>query len=332
MPEVLHLVACSDVHIGSYGSAMSKDGMNEGFLSNRRVRQFMLDWMKVNKPDVGFFVGDLYKSAIGRPTQTEQYEAAQWFRDWSLLCPVYAKRGNHDEGEAHGVSALEVFDLMNLRMTVLPEKSAEWSLVTVDGVRIAMYHGMLSGAMLESGMTSDSLREGLLGIRDAPSAHVYLLGDVHHRQFLAPNAAYCGALDRLNFGEEDETPSFWSIKVSEDGKIVWEAITTPARVFRTLTDESDVLFAADTALVKGAVVRFIGELETMTHSEMIARLKEAGALEVASISDTSELDASPSMFASFDPPAAFSVWLDAQEGISASDKAFAAKLLPEVLS
>lgn len=331
MPRPLHIVAASDVHIGSYGAATDAAGVNQGFLSNRRVRQFMLDWMKVNRPDVGFFVGDLYKSAIGRPTQTEQYEAAQWFRDWSMLCPVYVKRGNHDEGEAHGVSALEVFDLMNMRLVVLPEKSNAWSLVTVDGVKIGLYHGMLSGAMLESGLTSDSLREDLGGIKDAPSANLYLLGDVHHRQFLAPNAAYCGALDRLNFGEEDEVPSFWSIRVAEDGAITWQAIFTPARVFKTLTDESDVLFAEETSLVKGAVVRFIGELETMTHAEVIAKLRAAGALEVMSINDTSTLEESPSLFSSFAPEAAFSIWLDAQE-MRAAERLYVKTLLPEVLA
>jgi DNA repair exonuclease SbcCD nuclease subunit len=333
----LRVIAFSDVHIGSYGSAVDEDGLNLGLKSNDRVRQFIVDHAKRVQPDLIIFVGDLYKSAIGRPTQTEQWRAAQFFTQLCEIAPVVAKVGNHDEGEGtrgDGIHALQIFDAMNLRMTVLPNPE-KWSVINVEGVRIALFHGMLSGVRLESGMLSDSVKpEGLASIWEAPKADLYLLGDIHHRQFLAENAAYCGACDRLNFGEEDEVPTFWDLTIDtqrdSDGKVKvkWDAIQTPARKFVTLTDESEI----ETVDVTGAVVRFEGELRNFTHGELVSKLKARGAVEVPNVADTSEFDETPSLYTSFDPIASYAIWLDAQSGITKDDKSFSQQLLVEMLS
>jgi DNA repair exonuclease SbcCD nuclease subunit len=216
-------------------------------------------------------------------------------------------------------------------MQVIPEPD-KWSVVTVDGVKIGLFHGMLSNVRLESGMVSDSVRPGLPSIHEAPPADFYLLGDIHHRQFLTKNAAYCGALDRLNFGEEDEVPTFWDITVTKDdgGKVVdiqWNAIPTPARKFVTITDEGDV----DIVEVKDAVVRFVGELQKYTQGELIQLLKARGALEVTSVADTSEFEEAPTLFTSFIPTEAFTVWLEAQQDVSKDLKSRAQQLLLEIL-
>jgi DNA repair exonuclease SbcCD nuclease subunit len=219
---------------------------------------------------------------------------------------------------------------MNIRMQVIPEPD-KWSVVTVDGVKIGLFHGMLSNVRLESGMVSDSVRPGLPSIYEAPPADLYLLGDIHHRQFLTKNAAYCGALDRLNFGEEDEVPTFWDITVTKDdgGKVVdiqWNAIPTPARKFVTITDEADV----DVVEVKDAVVRFVGELQKYTQGELIQLLKSRGALEVTSVADTSEFEEAPTLFTSFVPKEAYTIWLDAQPDVSKEMKQFSQTLLEEL--
>ncbi len=331
----LRIIATSDVHIGAYGSAVDSQGRNHGFMSNRRCRDFLVDYARQIEPDVIIFVGDLYKTAVGKPTQTEQWEAAAWFHDLTGIAPVIAKVGNHDvgeyTGEGFGVHALEVFSAMNIRMQVIPEPD-KWSVVTVDGVKIGLFHGMLSNVRLESGMVSDSVRPGLPSIHEAPPADFYLLGDIHHRQFLTKNAAYCGALDRLNFGEEDEVPTFWDITVTKDdgGKVVdiqWNAIPTPARKFVTITDEGDV----DIVEVKDAVVRFVGELQKYTQGELIQLLKARGALEVTSVADTSEFEEAPTLFTSFIPTEAFTVWLEAQQDVSKDLKSRAQQLLLEIL-
>lgn len=332
--STLRLVAFSDVHIGSYGSAVDKDGRNYGFVSNERVRDFIVDYCRQVQPDAILFVGDLYKTAVGKPTQTEQWAAAEFFHELSAISPVIAKVGNHDEGEyageGFGVHALEIFKAMNIRMTVLPNPT-EWSVVTLSGVRVGMYHGMLSNVRLESGMVSDTVRSGLPSIHDAPPADLWLLGDIHKRQFLKTNAAYCGAPDRLNFGEEDELPTIWDILVTKDASgtnVEWNAIPTPARKFVTITDEADV----NDVDVSGAVVRFVGELQAFTQGELIQLLKQRGAIEVTSVADTSEFEEAPTIYTSFVPAEAFTIWLEAQPDVTKDLKAYSQELLKELTS
>jgi DNA repair exonuclease SbcCD nuclease subunit len=280
------------------------------------------------------FVGDLYKTAIGKPTQTEQWAAAEFFHALAGIAPVIAKVGNHDEGEfsgeGFGVHALEIFGAMNIRMTVLP-KPTEWSVITLAGVKVGLYHGMLSNTRLESGMVSDSVRSGLPSIHDAPPADLWLLGDIHKRQFLKTNAAYCGAPDRLNFGEEDELPTIWDITVTKDTNgtnVEWNAIPTPARKFVTISDEADV----DDVEVKDSTVRFVGELKKYTQGELIQHLKKRGALEVTSVADTSEFDEAPTIYTSFVPSEAFTIWLEAQPDVTKDLKAYSQELLKELTS
>jgi len=326
--SILHLDAFSDVHIGNYNSAVDAQGENQGFLSNRRCRQALLDHAKLEATDYALFVGDLYRSAIGRPTQKEQWEAGKFFAELSLICPVFAKPGNHDVDsiKIDGVHALQIFGVMNLRLQVLPKE--DWSVVDIEGLKVGMFHGMLSGVKLESGMMSDAVREGLPTMKDAPEADLYVLGDIHHAQFLAPNAAYCGSIDRLNFGEEQETPGFWCIKIERStGELTWKRIETPGTVYRTLTDESDV----DVVDVKDAVVRYIGELDVYTEGELRAKLLDRGAREVTAISNTAEYDEAPSLYSSFKPEEAFAIWLDAQSNIKQSEKPFLQGLMSELM-
>lgn len=331
----LRVLAFSDVHIGSYGSAVDEHGVNLGFKSNERCRQFVTDYAKQEQPDLIIFVGDLYRSAIGRPTQTEQWAATRWFHDLTEVAPVIAKTGNHDVGEGSrgdGIHALQIFDAMNMRIRVLPNPD-KWSVINVEGVRIGLFHGMLSNVRLESGMLSNQVVEhGLAQFGDAPPADLYLLGDIHHRQFLAPNAAYCGALDRLNFGEENETPSFWDLTINRDdvsGKtdVDWKAVPTPARVFVTLSDESEIT----TADVTGAIVRYEGELHKYTHGELVSILKSRGAIEVPHVIDTSEFNDIPTLYTSFDPAESYMIWLEVQEHVNKEVKALSQTLLQEML-
>ena len=326
--SILHLVATSDVHIGPRDTAVNADGENLGMVSNRRCREALLEYCKATRPHAGLFVGDLYKSAIGRPTQTEQWEATQFFHDWTEICPVYAKPGNHDiDGLRFGVHALQIFDAMNMRLVLLPKDG--WTVIELERVKIGLYHGMLSNVRLESGMLSDSVTPNLPRVTDAPPADLYVLGDIHHRQFIGPNAAYCGAIDRLNFGEEDEVPGFWDIRIDTETKeITWKAIATPARRYVTVVDEDDV----GVIDVQGAVTRFIGELHKLSEAEIKQQLLASGALEVSSVLNTSEYAEAQSLYSSFAPAEAFDIWLEAQSHISKADRDIAKGLLQELLA
>lgn len=325
----LRLVAFSDLHIGSYQSAVDENGLNLGMKSNDKVRAFIVDYCRKIQPDLIVFVGDLYRSAIGKPSQGEQWRAAEFFTELSLIAPIVAKEGNHDIGEGKDVSALQIFGKMGIRMTVLPVPD-KWSVINVEGIRIGLYHGMLANVKLESGMMSDLIKaEGLTSIKEAPNADLYLLGDIHHRQFLASNAVYCGSPDRLNFGEEKEQPSIWDVTIKKIGDKVdidWQAISTPARKYVTIKTEAE----AATVDVQDAVVRFEGALSKLTHGELVSLLKSRGAAELTNVADTSEFEEVLSLYTSFDPVESFTIWLDAQTNPK-EEKALAQQRLMELV-
>lgn len=326
----LRIVATSDIHLGSYHTAVDANGKNMGLKSIEGVLDFITEYCRSVEPDVFIFAGDLYKTSVGKPSQGEQLTAAEFFHGISGICPIIALCGNHDQEAYSGVDALQIFKKMNLRMNVIGRPD-EWSVVTFGGVRIGLYHGMLSNSRLESGMISDSVRSGLPSIHDAPSADLHICGDIHKRQRLADNAYYCGAPDRLNWGEEDELPTIWDITVTKDdhGKVVdiqWNAIPTPARRFVTINDEADV----DIVDVKGAMVRFDGELAKFTQGELVQLLKSRGAIEVSSVSDSSEFEEAPTIYTSFVPSEAFTIWLEAQPDVTKDLKAYSQELLKEL--
>ena len=324
----LRIVATSDIHLGSYHTAVDASGKNMGLKSIEGVLDFITDYCRSIEPDVFIFAGDLYKTSVGKPSQGEQLTAAEFFHGISGICPIIALCGNHDQEAYSGVDALQIFKKMNLRMNVIGRPD-EWSVVTLAGVRIGLYHGMLSNSRLESGMISDSVRSGLPSIHDAPPADLHICGDIHKRQRLAENAYYCGAPDRLNWGEEDELPTIWDITVTKDTKgtdVQWNAIPTPARKFVTINDEADI----DDVDVKDAVVRFVGELKKYTQGELIQHLKSKGSLEVTSVQDSSEFDEAPTLYTSFVPAEAFSIWLDTQTDVTKDLKAYSQELLKEL--
>ena len=63
---------------------------------------------------------------------------------------------------------------------------------------------------------------GLLSVDDFKEFDYTLLGDVHERQFLKDNIAYCGSLIQQNFGED----------IDNHGLIKWDLINKTSRMYR----------------------------------------------------------------------------------------------------
>ena len=75
----------------------------------------------------------------------------------------------------------------------------------VNKIKIGLYHGMLKEIAFSN---------GLLSVDDFKEFDYTLLGDVHERQFLKDNIAYCGSLIQQNFGED----------IDNHGLIKWDLI------------------------------------------------------------------------------------------------------------
>lgn len=102
-----------------------------------------------------------------------------------------------------------------------------------------------------------------------------LLGHIHKRQFMGPNAHYVGSTNRLDFSEEHEDKGFTRLDIDSSGAATVRLIPTPARVLRTI-DLSQPGANAD-AVGKGDVVRIeLAEGETRVDPALKAAIADAG--------------------------------------------------------
>jgi DNA repair exonuclease SbcCD ATPase subunit len=72
---------------------------------------------------------------------------------------------------------------------------------TKDSVKVALYHGPISGSKLDNSYSLPN-SEGLLKVGDFKGYDYVLLGDIHKRQFLTETVAYPGSLIQQNHKEE----------------------------------------------------------------------------------------------------------------------------------
>ncbi len=123
------------------------------------------------------------------------------------------------------------------------------------------------------------------------------LGHIHRHQDLNPggypSVVYSGSLERIDFGEEEETKGFCWVEVQR-GATRWQFIPVAARPFRTVRvdarREPDATAAALAALqpldLEGAVVRLIlrlGESQVASVREREVQAALAGAASVSLI-------------------------------------------------
>jgi len=150
--------------------------------------------------------------------------------DLSKICPVVMIAGNHDILEnrqsrldmltptAHclnvhylrnsGVSLL--YGISFVVYSLLDKKPVDIS--AVPAPRIALYHGSLQGATTDGAYVVKG-QKTFLPKNAASIFDLVLLGDIHKRQFLAPNMAYSGSFIQQNFGEKADGHGYieWDI-------------------------------------------------------------------------------------------------------------------------
>jgi DNA repair protein SbcD/Mre11 len=110
-------------------------------------------------------------------------------------------------------------------------------------------------------------------------------GHLHRHQVIpAPvPVLYTGSIERVDFGEQDETKGYVVADI-EPGRFDWSFVETPARRFVTITGE-ELAAAPMDALerARDAVVRVRGLLPEVDPADCRKTLEKAGAFEVHSI-------------------------------------------------
>lgn len=141
---------------------------------------------------------------------------------------------------------------------------------------------ILAGHFTVAGATYGSERKVMIG-RDAviktsalqhPAWDYVAMGHIHKHQVVNagqyPEIVYSGSLERIDFGEENETKGFCWVEVAR-GSTKWQFIPVEARRFITIdvdaTDETDtptdsVVRAIDRTSIEDAVVRVRVKLTT----------------------------------------------------------------------
>ena len=104
------------------------------------------------------------------------------------------------------------FENVIFSLSSLEDKKGFKKLPKTSKIKIALYHGMLKEI---------SFSNGGLSVNDFSDYDYVLLGDVHERQYLKENIAYCGSLIQQNFGETLQNHGFikWNIKENDSYNI-----------------------------------------------------------------------------------------------------------------
>jgi exonuclease SbcD len=127
------------------------------------------------------------------------------------------------------------------------------------------------------------------------------LGHIHRHQDLHPGAhppvVYSGSLERIDFGEEEESKGFCWVELGR-GSTRWEFVPVAARPFRTIRvdvrDADDptlaVLRALEDREVGGAIVRIVIRLKADQESLLREREIEDGAESADTVTIVREVE------------------------------------------
>lgn len=127
------------------------------------------------------------------------------------------------------------------------------------------------------------------------------LGHIHRHQDLNPGGypslVYSGSVERIDFGEEEETKGFCWVDLQRQGTF-WKFVPLAARPFRTIRvdgrREADVTAAALAELkpleLRGAVVRLILQLRESQVASVRERELQTALAEAANVSVIREIE------------------------------------------
>jgi len=205
----------------------------------REVFETAFERLRELGPDVIFVGGDIVHSK----TQGISPELIQmltwWLSGLAAIAPVHLILGNHDglmfnKDRLDAISPI-VDALANDNIHLFKESGTfdvgvpgfKWCVFSCfdeegwpqvepdpDAINIALFHGPVNGSLTDENweINGDTIKVDFF-----KRFEFTFLGDIHKRQFLRQNVAYCGSTIQQNYGESiDKGFLFWEINSPQD--------------------------------------------------------------------------------------------------------------------
>src|SRR3989344_2603618 len=274
---IAKFIHTADWHVGmeNYSRVDPQTGLSTRLGYFLRSIDFVVDYAIKEKVDFFLFAGDAFKTR--EPTPTHQREFAKRILKLSRLnIPCVLLVGNHDTPNAFGkANSLDIYSALEIEnVHVIREPQ----LITIKNVQILgipwvsrkefgeidtliepLYNQVkpnlplvvtapasVEGAVFGSERTVSLGGDMVISkpsLAKHPQTAYVALGHIHKRQVVQvhPPIVYSGSIERVDFGEENETKSFEIVEILkqvQDDKITYSAthtpIPTPARRFLTI--------------------------------------------------------------------------------------------------
>lgn len=194
----------------------------------------------------------------------------------------------HHLRSEEGLAAIPEADLLPaLAQQYLAIARGLYAQAIADGAKdvILVGHQSLSGGFMteqqqaflgDMSLVLDTAALAPIGFRMVAMGHFHLAQTVSDDP--ACPVVYPGSIERVDFGEADQTKSFLVVDV-EDGRATYERVETPARRFVTLTAEAG--YSPDD--IAGAIVRGVDLDPTLDIGHVRSMLEADGAFEVQAL-------------------------------------------------
>lgn len=262
--EKVRWLSIADIHIGSLRNDMGEDASIER--ANMAFEEFLAEVDRYN-PHVVLIVGDTYMHKT--ITEAEQRSWSDFLATLLKKTVVVLQPGNHDflSRDMTTLDNLQVFCkqglIDNLIMTSYDSQlinfiaeddaNAKFTILNcpcltplamneVAQANVVLFHGNVRGAIMDNGFKIPETEDSRMSL-PFKMADLFILGDIHKRQWLADNAFYTGSMYQTKFSEDPEKGYVrGTFGLTPEGKFDWYAehvtLETPYRLF-TLKIESD---------------------------------------------------------------------------------------------
>ncbi|TPG59998.1 hypothetical protein EAH77_15640 [Ewingella americana] len=291
--EKLRYMGCADIHIGALRNDMGEDAAIER--ANQAFYEFLTEVDRY-QPHIVFIIGDVYMHKM--VTDGERRCWNDFLASLLKRCLVVLQPGNHDflSRTMTTIDNLQIFTkdrlIDNLIMTSYdsqlikfspenaPDKSftvlncpclTPLALNEVAQANVVLFHGNVRGAIMDNGfvMPEESDHRMTLPLK---MADLFLLGDIHKRQWVSDNALYTAAMYQTKFSEDtDKGYIRGHFSLTEDGKFDWFVehvdLVTPYQLHTVLVN-SDEEWPEDWDQYSQHYVRVIKDINVKTKPQL----------------------------------------------------------------
>ena len=228
----------ADLHFGRRMAKASHGGDNVRELDIYKAGRAVSDYLAQLQPDLVVVAGDVWDTASPSPQALRHgYDFHRRLQEAEL--PVLVVGGNHDTLSAPGrPTPLEhlqryfgcqvalkqsQFEIADLNFCAVPYRTLSLGEFTAPDYsdqqpNLLVVHAAVDGDDMPAFAQYDYTRLARKDLFDE-RASAQLLGHIHIHQAVGPNAYYCGAIERLTWGEIINTPAIYLHSVDQDGTV-----------------------------------------------------------------------------------------------------------------